>query len=138
MANVKAGEGKISFSYTVPGGTGNTDAEAQPDILFAYAACSKAESDGGTVSLEFGHALAGVKFVASNVTGSTIKTITLKGLQGEGTCTYDAGTGTFDWQTSGDERDFSQTFDVELSGQQAEERQPITDKRPEIRKRWRA
>lgn len=110
VANVKAGEGKISFSYTVPGGTGNTDAEAQPDILFAYAACSKAESKGGTVSLEFGHALAGVKFVASNVTGSTIKTITLKGLQGEGTCTYtyDAGTGTgtFDWQTSGDERDF--------------------------------
>ena len=134
VANVKAGEGKISFSYTVPDGAGNTDAKAQPDILFAYAACSKAESDGGTVSLEFGHALAGVKFVASNVTESTIKTITLKGLQGKGTCTYtydyDAGTGTFDWQTGGDKRDFSQTFDVELSGQQAEERQPITDKRP--------
>lgn len=129
VANVKAGEGKISFSYTVPGGTGNTDAEVQPDILFAYAACSKAESEGGTVSLEFGHALAGVKFVASNVTGSTIKTITLKGLQGEGTCTYDAGTGTFDWQTGGDERDFSQTFDVALSGQQTG-KQPITDKRP--------
>ena len=131
VTDVKAGEGKISFSYTVPDGTGNTDAEAQPDILFAYAACSKAESKGGTVTLKFGHALAGVKFVASNVTGSTIKTITLKGLKGEGTCTYDAGTGTFDWQTSGDKRDFSQTFDVELSGQQAEERQPITDKRPE-------
>lgn len=129
VTDVSAGEGKISFSYTVPGGAGNTDAEAQPDILFAYAACSKAESDGGTVSLEFGHALAGVKFVASNVTGSTIKTITLKGLQGEGTCTYDAGTGTFDWQTSGDERDFSQTFDVALSGQQTG-KQPITDKRP--------
>ncbi len=132
VTDVSAGEGKISFSYTVPDGTGNTDAdaEAQPDILFAYAACSKAESKGGTVSLEFGHALAGVKFVASNVTGSTIKTITLKGLQGEGTCTYDAGTGTFDWQTSGDERVFSQTFDVELSGQQAG-KQPITDQRPE-------
>ena len=135
VTDVSAGEGKISFSYTVPGGTGNTDAEAQPDILFAYAACSKAKSDGGTVSLEFWHALAGVKFVASDVTGSTIKTITLKGLQGEGTCTYtydyDAGTGEFDWQTGGDKRDFSQTFNVELSGQQAEERQPITDKRPE-------
>lgn len=130
VTDVSAGEGKISFSYTVPGGTGNTDAEAQPDILFAYAACSKAESKGGTVSLEFGHALAGVKFVASDVTGSTIKTITLKGLQGEGTCTYDAGTGTFVWQTGGDERDFSQTFDVALSGQQTG-KQPITDKRPE-------
>lgn len=130
VANVKAGEGKINFSYTVPGGTGNTDAEAQRDILFAYAACSKAASEGGTVTLRFRHALAGVKFVASNVTGSTIKTITLKGLQGEGTCTYDAGTRTFDWQTSGGERDFSQTFNVELSGQQTGE-QPITDKCPE-------
>lgn len=131
VTDVSAGEGKISFSYTVPGGADNTDAEAQPDILFAYAACSKAESDGGTVSLKFRHALAGVKFVASNVTGSTIKTITLKGLQGEGTCTYtyDAGTGKFDWQTGGDKRDFSQTFDVELSGQQTG-KQPITDKRP--------
>lgn len=133
VAIVKAGEGKISFSYTVPGGTGNTDAEAQPDILFAYAACSKAEAEskGGPVLLEFGHALAGVKFVASNVTESTIKTITLKGLRGEGTCTYDAETGTFGWQTGGDKRDFSQTFEVALSGQQAEERQPITDKHPE-------
>ena len=130
VTDVSAGEGKISFSYTVPGGTGNTDAEAQRDILFAYAACSKAASEGGTVLLRFRHALAGVKFVASDVTGSTIKTITLKGLQGEGTCTYDAGTGTFDWQTSGGERDFSQTFDVALSGQQTGE-QPITDKRPE-------
>lgn len=130
VTDVSAGEGKISFSYAIPGGTGNTDAEAQPDILFAYAACSKAESKGGTVSLEFGHALAGVKFVASDVTGSTIKTITLKGLQGEGTCTYDAGTGTFDWQTDGDKRDFSQTFNVALSGQQTG-KQPITDKRPE-------
>mgnify|MGYP001649427841 CR=1 FL=1 len=132
VADVSAGEGKISFSYIVPDEADNTDAEAQPDILFAYAACSKAESKGGTVSLEFGHALAGVKFVASDVTGSTIKTITLKGLQGEGTCTYtyDAGTGKFDWQTGGDKRDFSQTFDVALSGQQTGE-QPITDKRPE-------
>ena len=132
VADVSAREGKISFSYTVPDGDGNTDAEVQPDILFAYAACSKAESKGGTVSLEFGHALAGVKFVASDVTGSTIENITLKGLQGEGTCTYtyDAGTGKFDWQTGGDERDFSQTFDVELSGQQTG-KQPITDKRPE-------
>lgn len=139
VAYVKTGERKISFSYTVPDGADNTDAVAQRDILFAYAECSKAKSKGNPVSLEFGHALAGVKFVASDVTGSTIETITLKGLRGEGTCTYtytyNAGTGKFDWQidwqTGGDKRDFSQTFNVELSGQQAEERQPITDKRPE-------
>lgn len=125
-------KGQLGFSYIVPNGTEGSDAERQPDILFALASANRSQiqDDGGTVILNFQHALAGVKFVASNVTGSTIKTITLKGLQGEGTCTYDAGTGTFDWQTSGDERDFSQTFDVELSGQQTGE-QPITDKRPE-------
>lgn len=124
-------KGQLGFSYIVPNGTGGSDAERQPDILFALASANRSQiqDDGGTVILNFQHALAGVKFVASNVTGSTIKTITLKGLQGEGTCTYDAGTGTFDWQTGGDERDFSQTFDVELSGQQTGE-QPITDKRP--------
>lgn len=124
-------KGQLGFSYIVPNDTGGSDAERQPDILFALASANRSQiqDDGGTVILNFQHALAGVKFVASNVTGSTIKTITLKGLQGEGTCTYDAGTGTFDWQTGGDERDFSQTFDVELSGQQTGE-QPITDKRP--------
>lgn len=138
VANVKTGERKISFSYTVPDGADNNDAVAQRDILFAYAACSKAKSKGNPVSLEFGHALAGVKFVASDVTGSTIKNITLKGLWGKGTCTYtytyDAETGKLDWQidwqTDGDKRDFSQTFNVELSEQQEEERQPITDKCP--------
>ena len=126
--------GRLGFSYIVPNGTGGSDAERQPDILFALASANRSQTqDGdGTVILNFQHALAGVKFVASDVTGSTIKTITLKGLQGEGTCTYtyDAGTGKFDWQTGGDTRDFSQTFDVKLSGQQTGE-QPITDKRPE-------
>ena len=133
VSSLTCEDGRLGFSYIVPNGTGGSDAERQPDILFALASANRSQiqDDGGTVILNFQHALAGVKFVASNVTGSTIKTITLKGLQGEGTCTYDAGrTGTFDWQTSGDERDFSQTFDVALSGQQTGE-QPITDKRPE-------
>ena len=126
--------GRLGFSYIVPNGTGGSDAERQPDILFALASANRSQTqDGdGTVILNFQHALAGVKFVASDVTGSTIKNITLKGLQGEGTCTYtyDAGTRTFVWQTGGDKRDFSQTFDVALSGQQTG-KQPITDKRPE-------
>ena len=132
VSSLTCEDGRLGFSYIVPNGTGGSDAERQPDILFALASANRSQiqDDGGTVILNFQHALAGVKFVASNVTGSTIKTITLKGLQGEGTCTYDAGTGTFDWQTSGDERDFSQTFDVALSGQQTG-KQPITDKRPE-------
>ena len=131
VSSLTCEDGRLGFSYIVPNGPEGSDAVRQPDILFALASANRSQTqDGdGTVILNFQHALAGVKFVASNVTGSTIKTITLKGLQGEGTCTYDAGTGTFDWQTGGDERDFSQTFDVELSGQQTGE-QPITDKRP--------
>ena len=134
VSSLTCEDGRLGFSYIVPNGTGGSDAERQPDILFALASANRSQTqdDGGTVILNFQHALAGVKFVASDVTGSTIKTITLKGLQGEGTCTYtyDAGTGKFDWQTGGDTRDFSQTFDVKLSGQQTGE-QPITDKRPE-------
>ena len=111
----------IGFSHTVP-----DKATAQPDILFAYKACSKAQSTGGTVPLEFYHALAGVKFVASDITaGTLIKSITLKNLYGTGSCTYTyneeeaEGTkrGTFAWTPSGDKKNFSETLNVTSTGE---------------------
>lgn len=120
----------ITFSHTVP-----AEATDQPDILFTHKACSKAESTNGTVSLRFHHALAGVKFVAKNVTDCTITSITLKGLYGQGLCTYtyDDGTekGTFAWELTGEKRDFSETFNVTLTDSEGESTQPITDKNPE-------
>ena len=133
----------IAFDYTVPRGTeGNKDAESQPDILFAHAACSKeTTNENGAVSLSFAHALAGVRFVANDVAECTIHTITLKGLKGTGKCTYtpsaaSAGSssegkpsGNFVWETSGEETAFCQSFEVGLDDQQTGE-QDITE-RPE-------
>ena len=75
--------GKIMwFDYTVPGsGESVTNAaELQPDIMFAYSSQNKKGTDPatGSVPLKFYHALAGVKFVAKDITGGTVKSITLK------------------------------------------------------------
>ena len=126
----------MSFSYTVPTTTDGNDAVAQPDIMFAYAACSRSTTnERGNVPLEFAHALAAVKFVANDIAGCTINRITLKGLYGAGDCTFtpagedgkgeDKPSGTFAWNNLGDKKDFTQKFDVKLNDQQSGE-QPIT------------
>ena len=118
---------EITFDYNVP-----DQATGQPDIMFAHATGSKEKETytGGKVSLGFKHALAGVKFVAKDVTNCTVKSITLQNLYGEGSCTYDTETKTFTWTMSGDKKDFSQIFNVTLSDQE-NDAQPITDKSPE-------
>ena len=116
---------EITFNYTVP-----NQATEQPDIMFAHVTASKETFPGSTVSLTFRHALAGVKFVAKDVTNCTIKSITLQNLYAEGSCTYSTETETFAWTPSGDKKDFSQAFDVTLK-EQENGAQPITDKKPE-------
>lgn len=134
--NISISGNKMRFSYIVPTNNGE-DAVAQPDIMLAYAACSRSTTNqNGNVPLEFAHALAGVKFVASDIAGCTIKRITLKGLYGKGDCTFTpageegAGeenpSGTFAWSNLGDKKDFTQAFGVELNDQQSGE-QDITD-----------
>lgn len=126
----------MSFSYTVPTTNDGNDAVAQPDIMFAYAECSRATTnERGNVPLEFAHALAGIKFVANDIAGCTINSITLKGLYGAGDCTFtpageegegeDKPSGTFAWSNLGDKKDFTQKFNVQLNDQQTGE-QPIT------------
>ena len=124
----------IDFSYTVPTTTDKRDAEAQPDVMFATTTCGRAETTGenGTVPLTFSHALAAVKFVANDIAGSTINSITLKGLHGSGTCTYsaDAEDSKYKWRCTDDKNNtYTQTFDVKIEDQQQGE-QPITDKNP--------
>ena len=127
--------GKImSFKYTVPGsGESVTNAaELQPDIMFAYSSQNKKATDPatGSVPLKFYHALAGVKFVAKDITGGTVKSITLKNLSGTGTCTYTFTTGkpSIVWTDLDDQnRSFSQEFNVQVTNQQTGE-QGITDK----------
>lgn len=134
----------MSFSYTVPTTTDGNDAVAQPDIMFAYAACSRSNTnERGNVPLEFAHALAAVKFVANDIAGCTINRITLKGLYGAGECTFtpageegagvDKPSGTFAWTYSGNkDNDFTQTFNVKLEDNADKDKvQDITDKKPE-------
>ena len=134
--NISISGNTMSFSYVVPTNNGK-DAVAQPDIMLAYAACSRSTTNqNGNVPLEFAHALAGVKFVASDIAGCTINSITLKGLYGKGDCTFTPGgtgegeekrSGTFAWSNLGDKKDFTQAFGVELNDQQSGEQQ-ITQK----------
>ena len=133
---------KISFDYTVPGsGESVTNAaELQPDIMFAYNSQNKKNTDSatGSVPLTFYHALAGVKFVAKDITKGTVKSITLKNLSGTGTCTYTFTTGSDEpsepsivWTGLDDQnRSFSQEFNVKVNNQQTGE-QDITDKKTE-------
>ena len=130
--NISISGNTMSFSYVVPTNNGE-DAVAQPDIMLAYAACSRSTTNqNGNVPLEFAHALAGVKFVASDIAGCTINSITLKGLYGKGDCTFTPGetgegeekrSGTFAWSNLGDKKDFTQAFGVELNDQQSGEQQ---------------
>lgn len=133
--------GKImSFNYTVPGsGESVTNAaELQPDIMFAYRSQNKKDTDPatGSVPLKFYHALAGVKFVAKDITGGTVKSITLKNLYGAGKCTYDFqdedGEPSITWNFDGQQQNasFLQEFNVHVENQQTGE-QDITDKAPE-------
>lgn len=121
----------ISFTYTVPTNNGE-DAVAQPDIMFADTTCSRATTNEmGNVPLQFRHALAGVKFVANDIAGCTINSITLKGLYGAGDCVYDCEKDEFTWKQIEDkDKSFTQKFDVKLNDQQSGE-QKITDENPE-------
>lgn len=140
--NISISDNMMSFSYVVPTNNGN-DAVAQPDIMFAYAACSRSTTnERGNVPLEFAHALAAVKFVANDIAGCTINHITLKGLYGAGECTFtpagkegagvDKPSGTFAWTCSGNKKDFTQTFNVKLEDNADKDKVlDITDKNPE-------
>ena len=132
---------KMTFGYEVPGsGEGVTNAaELQPDIMFAYSSQNKKVTDPatGSVPLTFYHALAGVKFVAKDISAGTVKSITLKNLYGAGKCTYvfpdgNGGKPSIKWTFDGQQQNasFSQKFNVKVNNQQTGE-QDITDKAPE-------
>lgn len=127
VSSLTCEDGQLGFSYIVPNGTGGSDAERQPDILFALASANRSQTqDGdGTVILNFQHALAGVQFRAKNIAGGTIQSITLKNLYGQGDCTYTLSgettgsgarkNGTFKWdKLRGDKKNFTQTMSVDV------------------------
>lgn len=125
VSGLECKDGQLGFSYIVPNGTEGSDAVQQPDILFALASANRSQTqdDGGTVILNFQHALAGVQFRAKNIAGGTIQSITLKNLYGQGDCTYRLSettadgalkNGTFEWTNLDDMKDFTQTMEVDV------------------------
>ena len=131
--NIDKNQHEIAFTYTVPTTNDGKDAEAQPDIMFADTTCSRDETDGkGTVPLKFRHALAAVKFVAGDIAGCTINSITLIGLNGKGDCVYDGDEDKFTWKlTDNKDKSFKQAFGVKLADNPDKDKeQPITDENP--------
>lgn len=129
-ANLNKGE--ISFSYETPKSNNDRDAEVQPDLLFAYSSCSRqtTTNESGTVSLEFGHALAAVKFVAKDIAGGTIRSIAIHNVYGAGDCVSYPASRDFLWKTSGELQNYIQTFNIAVEDRQ-EGIQDITDANPQ-------
>ena len=115
-------DGTIQFQYTTPKSSdGTTDAEQQPDVLFAYAVTSLAEQPDGQVPLKFSHALSAIKFVAGDIAEGTIKQISIQNVYGKGSATYNASQEEnlrFDWtfdEEAKRDQSYTQTFNVKVN-----------------------
>lgn len=111
---------QASFSYTVPKSNDNTtDATVQPDIMMSFNSCGKSDY-AGVAPLKFSHALSAVKFELHMPITGKIKTVTIEGIYGAGTCVYDGAkvlstkddtSDDYVWTTSGSTVSYTQSFD---------------------------
>ena len=144
LEDLRITKDEISFTYTVPKSDTDKDAEQQPDLMFAMSECNKSESTEGKAPLNFRHALSAIKFAVRDVVDGTIKKITISGVAGSGSCTYQLGEdatgkdGVFTWSNYSEaDASYSQLFDYEVSGitdTPTDENQDkvINDKKPEM------
>lgn len=82
-----------SFSYTLPDQGADpakaTDAVNQPDLIFAISTNQTKSTSSGTVNMQFHHALAAIHFkVGQMPAGLTIKSISIKGVNSSGSCSF--------------------------------------------------
>ncbi len=117
-------EGKIAFSYETPHGSSSNDAQLQPDLAFAYTACGKEDADG-VAPLHFSHALSAVRFVAKDIAGCTIKSISIENIYSSGDCEAVPASRSYTWTVGSSTASYTQKFDVSLTDSQTGE-QPIT------------
>lgn len=106
-----------TFDYTLPAPDENakTDANNQPDLIVALTPNQNRKVD--VVDIDFYHALSAVIFKVGDMPENTkLQSITLKGVNSEGTCTYTA-TGSnvpsFKW-TSSEPKGYTQAFGSDL------------------------
>ena len=122
--NWNGGE-RLTFNYAMepaaPVDGWYSDAANQPDLVFAMDPQSKdSRSTGGKhyADIQFSHALTAVRFVRGNMDNCTVESIALNGFYGAGTATATLTQGAtthdnklnFTWTTSGEPKNFVQTF----------------------------
>lgn len=108
----------ITFHYTVPVSTETPrrDAEIQPDIMLATTVCTHTfgENHSDLAPLNFRHALSAIKFAVRDVTIGEIVAISIKGVAGSGSCTFNPENG-FQWSDRGENADYTQTFNYQTT-----------------------
>lgn len=127
MTRVAKVPGSVSFSYEAQrSADGQTDAQAQTDILWAITDCNKSLSENGKAKLEFTHPLSAIKFAVRDVLGGTVESISIKGVMSKGDCVYQLATdengnygnttlGSYVWTNQSDAADFTQKFGVHVN-----------------------
>lgn len=110
-----------AFTYTVP-----DDVKEQKDLLIAEPDPVKGEPANGTLPLTFRHVLTAVRFVVGNdVRKGSVKSVSLKGVNGKGTYRHAASA----WELSGDPvKDFAYEFTTSkpVGGEDTGKGTPIT------------
>ncbi len=106
----------VEFSYETPvSNDGNTDAEAQPDLMFAYN--STAKTADGSVPMHFRHALSAIRFKTDDVVSGTIKSITIGNVYGKGTCVFDGTAALASEKVTGDDSEMPACFTWTAAGE---------------------
>ena len=105
--------GNLTFTYESPVSTSapRCDAEAQSDVLLAHAIHSA--SDKGNVSLLYKHALSAVCFKVDRANKCTVKSVSLSGVYGSATCSFDGTNIT--WSDFSGATSFTETFNKEIN-----------------------
>ncbi len=120
LENISKANGIVEFDYTAPtSDSGYTDAEVQPDLMFAINECKKSISEGYKAPLNFRHALSAIKFAVRDVVDGEIVSVTIKGVAGTAHCLYDhtGDTDKFTWSNHGEKNcSYTQTFNYTVEG----------------------
>ena len=91
-----SGNAIIEYDYNCAShGESGTDAESQPDILFAARTINEGNCDSDGNRVLFYHSLAGVKFKCDPSSGIVVDAVSLNGIMSQGHCTIMPAYGPF-------------------------------------------
>lgn len=110
VLSMSGGGYSMTFDYALPASDGKgNDAQMQSDLIFAITP----EQDGGTVELDFFHALSTVVFKIGDMADATVSkaVMTLGDIRHSGSCglSHPVGLDGFDWHLDDGLADFTET-----------------------------